>query len=239
MPQITSLAPTTETEAVNAMLAALGEAPIQDVDTATQADVQVALNTLREVARNVQAEGWQFNTDLALQLTPDGTLEWTDNDDETTELNVFLPPEALIRWELSNTSDQLGFQVALRPPKIYVADQVFYDRSLNRDGFDAEEVEYLYIDAIYAFDFEDLPQTVRAYITALAMRQFAESRGAADAVQYTNDDLRRAYRMLKRDQGNKDRKNLFNALGTNAFHGGRSRGFGGGFSPHESPNRAI
>ena len=54
----------TELDAVNAMQSGIGEAPVNSL-TAGQlpADVAVAVNTLREIIREVQLESWHFNTE--------------------------------------------------------------------------------------------------------------------------------------------------------------------------------
>jgi hypothetical protein len=53
--------PTTELEAVNEMLAAIGEAPVNTLTPPLTAEVQVAVDTLRNTSRKVQLVGWWFN----------------------------------------------------------------------------------------------------------------------------------------------------------------------------------
>ena len=53
--------PTTEQlDSVNEMLAAVGQAPVNQLE-ATNPDVALAFDTLTRVSREVQAEGWTFN----------------------------------------------------------------------------------------------------------------------------------------------------------------------------------
>ena len=61
---------TTELEAINQMLATIGETPVNTItsDTLPQ-DVTIAINTLEETNRGIQSEGWHFNTEV-LTLTP-------------------------------------------------------------------------------------------------------------------------------------------------------------------------
>ena len=63
--------PTTELEAVNAMLATIGEIPISSIEGGTHADVMIALGTLRQVSREVQLMGWYFNIEYNYDLPPD------------------------------------------------------------------------------------------------------------------------------------------------------------------------
>ena len=63
---------TTELEAVNIMLAAIGEAPINSLTGTVPVDVRLAQSTLNEVNKEVQSEGWSFNTEINVELTRDG-----------------------------------------------------------------------------------------------------------------------------------------------------------------------
>ena len=51
------------------------------VETQTNPDVAIALNTLREVSREVQSEGWSFNTEFDYKITPDSNDEIRIADD--------------------------------------------------------------------------------------------------------------------------------------------------------------
>ena len=50
----------TELEAINRMLAAIGQAPVNSVDQ-TNPDVAICSRTLKQVSQEVQSEGWTFN----------------------------------------------------------------------------------------------------------------------------------------------------------------------------------
>ena len=56
----------TELQAINQMLAAVGQIPVTSIDkdsndNPTNPDVAMAQETLRQVSKEVQAEGWTFN----------------------------------------------------------------------------------------------------------------------------------------------------------------------------------
>ena len=55
-------AATTELEAVNTMLAVLGEAPVNSITGTLPLDASLAKTTLSEINREVQSAGWHFNT---------------------------------------------------------------------------------------------------------------------------------------------------------------------------------
>lgn len=217
---ITNLAPTTELEAVNAMLSAIGEAPIEDVDDSTQSDVALAVNILRNACREVQSMGWRFNTEFGLAVAPavEG-FSWTDPDGETVSIDIFTPPAGMFSFEVTPLPGQILstysslIDVVLRPSKQYeVSDDpvlVFYDRARNRDGFPAGEREFLYIDPVFLFDFAMLPEAARRYMTVLAARRFVqESLGDVTVVGYTEREENMALRELVRKEGNRDNYSL-------------------------------
>lgn len=61
----------TELEAVNILLTTIGEAPINTLSGNQVVDVAVAKQVLNEVSREVQSQGWHFNRDDNVVLSPD------------------------------------------------------------------------------------------------------------------------------------------------------------------------
>lgn len=232
MPSINNLVATTELDAVNAMLAAIGEAPVADIATA-QADAPVAVQLLKECAREVQSWGWRFNTEFELQKASAATLSWTDPDGTVTALYVFTPPadtagRGLASVKLSKRYDQIQLDncVTIAPSKVYSGGGtlVFYDRARNRDGFPQSERTYLYLDVTWLFDFEKMPEEARRYIAMRAARQLAYKQfGDADRAQWTQADESAAFLALNRAHGNKDDLNIFDSGDTLGALGGRPR----------------
>ena len=68
-----TVAATTELESINIMLAAIGEAPINSLTGTLPVDARLAQQTLTEVNKEVQSEGWSFNTEIDVTLTRDGS----------------------------------------------------------------------------------------------------------------------------------------------------------------------
>ena len=61
---------TQELPAVNQILASVGQAPVTTLDQ-TNPDVAIAYDTLLQVSREVQAEGWTFNIEYKVEVSPD------------------------------------------------------------------------------------------------------------------------------------------------------------------------
>lgn len=223
-----------EIEALNQMLIATRQEPVQSLSVLSGAAAR-GLNTLRRVSREVQQEGWEFNSELGLELEPASTLVWNDTDGETTTLNVFTPPADLLKWELTRTPEQVSMLVSVRPSKQYSGGgaKVFYDRKLNRDGFDSGTVESLYIDAVRWFKFADLPHTAQTFIVALATRELAQALGVDARV--TDEDVVRAYRQLKDDQGKVETHNFLADSFVQDVLGGRQAGSIGVIRDYDSP----
>lgn len=229
---ITNLAPTTELEAVNAMLRAIGEAPVSTLTGATQVDVVAALGILTDLTREVQEEGWRFNTEFGMEVLPTvSNYAWLDTAGVTTLLNIFKKPAGVVRWSLSTDAAQVGsryIDVAERPSKKYQEAAapvlVLYDRANNRDGFPASERTKLYLDVVWLFDFEKMPETARRYIVVRAARQFAqEVLGSSELASFKESDESRALRALLRDQGDDDEYNVFNNPDLTKHLGSRPR----------------
>lgn len=242
--QITNLAATTELEAVNAMLSAIGEAPLPsgtDLGSVTQPDVAMALSLLRASARDVQAMKWKFNTEFGYELAPATTLAWAGTDGSTATLNIFTPPSEMIGFSLTPTADQVNLDLIVRRPRSNAITgspaQVFYDRALNRDGLDSTKFPFLYINPVWLFDFEQMPEEARAFITVRSARQFIQQTvGSTTLSGFTDADEQLAYRNLKRAHGEEDAYNMFNSMTTARFLGQRPLGaIGMIYDPRKSP----
>ena len=70
-----TVAATTELEAINIMLAAIGEAPVNSLTGQVPVDVRIAQSTLIEVNKRIQSEGWSFNTEIDVTLPRNQTTK--------------------------------------------------------------------------------------------------------------------------------------------------------------------
>ena len=132
------------------------------VETQTNPDVAIALNTLREVSREVQSEGWTFNKEFDYELTPDSNknILITDNMLQV-DLNIS-----------SKRSDNRQFDSVNRNGKLY-------DRIKHTDKWDNS----VYVDILWYFEWESIPDPIQAFIVARASTIFS-SRIIGDANQY-------------------------------------------------------
>jgi hypothetical protein len=210
MASINNLVATTETEALNAMLSAIGLAPVADIDAAISGDAVTAKNILKKTAREVLTEGWRFNTEFGYELAPTITQAWVGSDGSSATLNVFEVPTNLARFSIHQSSAQIGLDLVARQGRAYDATKtIFYDRALNRDGLDSAKYTVLYIDPVWFMDFAKMPETIRQLVTVMASRRFAqEALGSETLVGFTQRDEFIAGRLAKRDQGQEDDYNM-------------------------------
>lgn len=252
MATIINIAPTTELEAVNTMLSAIGEAPITDVSAATQGDVAMAVNILRNVARELQDVAWKFNYESGVEIAPDADhLLWYDSSGALTELNVFRLPAGVTAWSMTKCYQNRDLDLVHRPAKQVfdsgIPAMVLYDRAYNRDGCDAERYPLVYIDTISAFNFENLPETARRYITVTAARRFAQDvLGSGETAGFKERDELMARRNFMRDQSDEQAHNMLDTVTAFNMLGQRERQYGGtlmrvrpGSNPVPAPFRAT
>jgi hypothetical protein len=197
---------TSELDALNQILTNLGQDEVQGLNALTPVAAR-ALNILRRTSREVQAEGWSFNTDLGLKLQPLLTVDG---------LNIFAAPERLIAWHLTSVPEQREMAVTI---KVKEDGEFFYDLRLNRDGFTATE---LLIDATFHTDFDRLPDVARRLITALASRTFAETLpDGLERFRVTADELARAWRQMVKEHSIPRRHSFFGSTTALDFMGRR------------------
>lgn len=141
---------TTQLQAINQMLSGIGQAPVVSLDVANP-EIAIALNVLDSVSREVQGEGWHFNTEVNYPFTPDNSGD------------IYVPSNVL---QLSDNkySNTQKYQTVLRNGKLY-------DKVNHTFTFPVGET--VKCDVVWQFDFEDLPQVFKDYITQRAARVFA------------------------------------------------------------------
>ena len=159
----------TELQAVNQILASVGQAPVTTLEQ-TNPDVAIAYNTLLEVNREVQAEGWTFNKEE--------NIPWKLNNDKEVEIPENVLQMDLNEWHVSNR----GRDTVRRDGKLY-------DRYNHTFVFDDDP---LYVDVVYIIPWTDLPAPIQAYVTARAAAIVA-SRIVGDSTQYQILQQKEAY----------------------------------------------
>ena len=159
---------TKELPAVNQILMSCGQAPVTTLDE-TNPDVAIAYQTLLEVSREVQSEGWSFNKEPHYEMTPESGT------------NYILIPNNVLQIDLSasNASDKNVIQKNGR----------LYDKEHHTDEWTDGNVD---CDITWLFDWVDLPRPIQDYITARAST-ITSSRIIGDTEQYQMLQQKEAY----------------------------------------------
>ena len=168
-----AVAATTELESVNIMLAAIGETPVNSLTGTLPVDVRLAQRTLAEVNKEVQSEGWSFNTEIDLTLSRDGSNN-----------HISLAADVL-RVDPNNHHHTKidAIQSGLK----------LYDRLNNKYDFD----EDLICTVVFFRTFDEIPEPARRYITIKAARIFVDRLVSDDGLRtYTQQDEVRARAIL-------------------------------------------
>lgn len=131
-------------EAINDMLAAIGEAPVNTLEDSQNVDVENAIRVLNKVNRQVQSKGWSFNHI------------------EDTYLNVDITTKK-IKWQ-----DDLLYLVGTDGTKYIQRGDYVYDFDNQTDTFDSD----IEVEIIRLVDFDYMPPVARDYIVAKAARIF-------------------------------------------------------------------
>ena len=166
------LVPSTELEAINYMLATIGESPVNSTEDTGVVDAELALQTLRDISRKVQTRGWHFNTEENYTLTP------TFNDGE-----LIVPANAVCVDTVGKDRDLDLVQRGSR----------MYDRVNHTYSF----TDSVTVDMIVLLDFDELPQAARSYIIVRASRIYQEHiLGSSQLSAFSVQDERVAYATL-------------------------------------------
>ncbi|WP_251454843.1 hypothetical protein [Veillonella intestinalis] len=139
------LTPLTPLDAINEILSAIGEAPVDTIEDSGNVDVENAYRILTSVNRQVQLDGYTFNTIESYLLSPDTfthEIAW-----DSTLLRVKTTDGSILR-------NRGG---------------IVYDITNNTDKF----TNAIEVSAVVLVEFEELPEAFRDYITARSARVFA------------------------------------------------------------------
>ncbi len=182
---MTVSAATSELQAINIMLAAIGEAPVNSLTGTLPVDVKMAQSLLAEQNKAVQNEGWSFNTEFNVVLTKDAN----------SEINL---ATNVLRVDV-NIYDHPTVDAVQRGLKLY-------DRQKHKYTFD----EDLKCEVIYFLSFDELPEPARRYINIKAARVFVDRSVTDESLRtYTEqDEIRARSVLLDTDTNNADHNML-------------------------------
>ena len=172
----------TELEAVNVLLTTIGEAPVNTLDGNQVTDVSIAKQVLNEVSREVQAQGWHFNTEQDIELTPNISGD------------IAIPADTA-------RIDAQDFNTVVREDKLF---------NLTARTFTfASKIK---VDIVYYQDFSVLPQQAKKYITTRAARIFSDRLLNSESIhKMTSRDEQRALIDLKEFEGDTGDYNMMDS----------------------------
>ena len=173
---MTTQSRTSELESVNVILSTIGEAPLNTLSGSLPVDGTIAKNVLSEVAREVQSQGWHFNTHYKVTLAKN-----TDNKIPVAN-NV-------VRVELDpNKYSKTKYDIVQR-------NSFLYNLADNTDLF-TENLENVTI--VYLLAFDDIPEQAKRYITIRSARIFHDrTLGANTLHKFSQEDELKALSILK------------------------------------------
>jgi len=182
---------TTQLEAVNVLLATIGESPVNTLNSGL-VEASEAEQTLANVNREVQAIGWSYNTDLGYTLTPNASGE------------LQLPTNCLHvdTTSLRKSTDSDLVQRGLR----------LYDRVRNTYVIEKS----IDVDMVVLLEFEELPESARRYITIRSARLLQDRYLSSEALHTFNTiDERNAWNNLLQIESEVEDFNIFDNYAPN------------------------
>jgi len=185
--------PTTKLEAVNVMLSTLGEAPVNSLSSGL-IDAEMAEQILDNVNREVQSQGWNFNTetDYTIAVNTVGEIEL---------------PSSFVRVDLAKSETKYRSsrnEYVQRGNKIY--DTIQHTYVINKA---------LKLDAVVLLDFELIPEIARRYIAIRASRIFQERvLGSTNISAQNRTDEQQAQLALRDMEGDNGDYSIFDDYGT-------------------------
>jgi hypothetical protein len=196
MPIISAM---TELEAVNEMLMSIGQAPVNTLSVTGIRDVSIARARLSSMTRRVLSRGFNFNTDENYPLLPD-----TDG--------IVLVPEGALKIEGMGPTDDYTTRRHSKGMALY-----------NKTDRTFRFTTSVSVKIVWAFAFEDLPETARDYIATAAGRRFqSKAIGSQILDRYEEDDEMKAWFLLEREERGQRKTNLFRNNASLAGFGSRS-----------------
>ena len=167
---------TAELPAINQILSSCGQAPVTTLDQ-TNPDVAIAYDTLLQVSKEIQGEGWTFNREPHYEFTPSADLV---NGIERNEIDI---PNNIIQIKLTENNANKDKDGIRRSGKLY-------DR--QNHTFEWTDSDTIECDVIREFDWVDLPQPVQDFITARAAT-IVSTKIVGDSTQYQMLQQQEAY----------------------------------------------
>ena len=180
---------TTKLEAINVMLTAIGESPVNTITSSTTTDVSIAIQILDNVSREVQSVGWHFNTDTNYLLA------------KNTSNQIVLPTNCL---RVDNSNKDADLDLVERGRKLW--DRENHTYTITKD---------IRVNISWFLEFTELPETARRYITIRAARIFQDRMLASETLHaFHQVDELSALSALKEHEGDTRDHSIFDNYST-------------------------
>jgi len=169
---------TSQLESVNVMLGHIGESPINTLTGSLPMSATTALAALNEVSKEVQSEGWHFNS----------------------EKNVTLSP---VNGSITVPSDAVQVDTDDKSLDIIQRGSVLFDRANNTTTF----TKSIKVNLLRLLDWDSLPEEARRYITLRASRIFQGRLVGSRELEalIARDEYQARARLEESDYGSSDR----------------------------------
>ena len=140
----TTIDPDTELSAVNSILGSIGQSPLTTLNF-NNPETAFVYNLLVEANKDIQNEGWHFNSEENIKVTPDATTKY---------INI---PTNYLRYDLHDKRIDKSKDLVRRNGRLY-------DLVEHTDQF----TEDLYLDIVTLYPFADVPPVFQRYIISKA-----------------------------------------------------------------------
>ena len=134
----------TELSAVNSILGAIGQSPVTTLNYENP-EIGFIYNILTEVNKDVQNEGWVFNTEYYVEKQPEATTKY------------ITIPSNVLRYDLHEDSVDRSKNLVRRNGRLWDTINQTYE-------FDNS----VFLDITWLWTFEDLPSAFKRYIISRA-----------------------------------------------------------------------
>ena len=181
---------TSELEAVNTILSTIGEAPLNTLSGSLPVDGTIAKNVLSEVSREVQSQGWHFNTHYKVTLSRD-----TNNKIPlaTNTVRVEVDPRRY---------SKVSYDIVQRNNELY-------NLAKNEDTFDTNFKD---ATVVYLLPFDEIPEQAKRYITIRSARIFHDRTLGANTIhKFSQEDEAKALSILKQAESHTGDYSIFDS----------------------------
>jgi len=198
---------TSKLNAVNTLLAIIGEAPVNSLNAPLTGDVSLADQVIDEVSREVQGAGWSWNTMLYDSIPLDASTGQSQ-----------LPSNTLaVRFNPISYPSQ---RFVLRGLRLFDRVKNTYDLRSSLGVALTGNSSNIVAEIVEELDWDSIPETGKRYITIRAGRIFANRAVTSASIEsYTAEDEQNALQTLKRTEDMAQNYNFIS--GPDDMYGGR------------------